>query len=450
VILSSIFSNDTGRPSISFTHAGAKRGNSTSAPLSCGVANLCSVIALGLSGAAWGQSQLPPLQPPPPPTPVFAEAGPWNFTGVLNVDAFDSAGGGLKTGPAVLIKGALSASYDGSKQGHDGLTGLVSMQYVNGTRFSRNFVGDAQGLDNIEASGAVRLYEAWIAHDYADSHLGWKVGLVDLNTDFDTQETAALFLNSSDGVGPEFSHSGRNGPSIFPTTALAVTSYLRPKQGWTLRAGLFDGTAGSPEYPGRFAIRISGEDGLLAIGQVERRYSDNTRIEVGVWRYTASFEALHQLDAQGQAVRLQRSHGGYALIEGPLLKSKDSDEKGLNGWLRVGLSDPTVNKISGYIGAGVVYTGLLARRPTDQVGLAINHAIVDQQNLSVIVAAERQAETAIELTYRYNANDWLVVQPDAQLIIRPSGDRTIPTALVVGVRFNITLTRALATKIKSK
>ncbi|AYJ87434.1 hypothetical protein D3Y57_17740 [Sphingomonas paeninsulae] len=244
---------------------------------------LCSLMLLLPSSHAFAQSQSPPAQPPAPPPPTFAEAGPWSFTGVLNVDGLANPEGGIAHGGKILTKAALSAGYDVAQQGHDGLTGLISLQYVNGTRYSLTNVGDVQGVDDIEATGAVRLYEAWLAHDYVDSSRGWKAGLIDLNTDFDTQETAALFLNSSDGVGPELSHSGRNGPSIFPTTALAVTAYYRPSPKFTVRAGIFDGTAGNPDRPGKFAIRLSGEDGLLLIAQIEHRFESGLRIEVGTW-----------------------------------------------------------------------------------------------------------------------------------------------------------------------
>ena len=86
-------------------------------------------------------------------------------------------------------------------------------------------VGDVQGLDNIEAFNALQLNELWVAKQWLDGKAAIKSGFTDLNVDFDTQQVAALFINSSNGVGPEFSHSGRNGPSIFPTTTLAVSGF---------------------------------------------------------------------------------------------------------------------------------------------------------------------------------------------------------------------------------
>ncbi len=413
---------------------------------------VCALIVgtAGLQTAAGAQSPPAPtgapLPPPPAPTP-FATTGAWSFTGVANIDLMRNVDGGIRDATEGLSKFALAAAYDGSQDDHDGLSGLISAQFVHGGKLSGNAIGDVQGADNIEAIGALRLYEAWLSRDY-DGARGWKAGLIDLNVDFDTNDTGALFLNSSDGIGPELGHSGLNGPAIYPTTALGLTGYQRVGAGLTIRAGLFDGTAGSPYHPKDLAIRLSNTDGVLAIVQVEQRFDSGLRLEGGAWAYSAHFEALARFDPQGNTLRYQRGRGAYALIEAPIFKAGGDGERGLSGWARVGIADPVIQQISGYIGGGVVYTGLFASRPEDQTGVAVNHAIVGVPDIlgGEIVGLRKSAETDIEFSYRYDATDWLAVQPDTQLIIHPAG--TYRTAYVVGVRFSITLTKSLEAKIK--
>jgi porin len=66
-----------------------------------------------------------------------------------------------------------------------------------------------------------------------------KIGLYDLNSEFDVIEAAALFLNPSHGIGPDFAQSGRNGPSIFPVTSLAIRGeYRLATRGWCARSCL--------------------------------------------------------------------------------------------------------------------------------------------------------------------------------------------------------------------
>ena len=284
-----------------------------------------------------------------------------------------------------------------------------------------------------------------MARDY-DGHAGWKAGLIDLNVDFDVQETGALFLDSADGIGPEFGHSGRNGPSIYPTTALGITGYLRPRPEWTLRVALLDGTAGSPEHPDALAIHLSGRDGVLVVAQAERRTASGLRFEAGVWTYSAYFDAVDQ-PAVGPTLRLQNGRGGYATIESRLIVDAGDPERGLSGWLRGGIADPQVHRVSGSVETGLVYTGLLAARPADQLGVAVSRVFVHGLRREPGDASGRGRESTVELTYRYFANDWLAVQPDLQIIEHPGGAASAPTALVVGVRLSVALTHTLLGKV---
>ena len=355
-------------------------------------------------------------------------------------------------GIKLLTKTNLAASYDGNAGDNSGWfgygwTGQASIQYVKGGHISGANVGDIQELDDIEAVNALRLYELWLERQWAGGKYGIKFGFTDLNVDFDTQQVAALFINSSDGIGAEFGHSGLNGPSVFPTTTLALTGFVKPSDPWTLRAGVVNGLAGSDTHPGAFvALHVSARTGALLVVQAEHAGSSGLRTYVGGWDYTAAFAALHEVDASGNPVLRARMRGAYALVEGQI--AGGADGRSLSGWVRAGLGDPVVEQISGYVGFGLVATGLIKSRAEDQSGISINHAIVDQPGLPPGALPAKRAETAIELTYRVQAKDWLAVQPDLQYIRRPDGDPAIPSALVVGVRLSVNLTRNLVSKIK--
>ena len=64
--------------------------------------------------------------------------------------------------------------------------------------------------------------------------------------------------------------------------------------------------------------------------------------------------------------------------------------------------------------------------------------------------AAKRTETAIELTYRVQAKDWLTLQPDLQYVIHPNGDHAIGNALVIGLRLNVNLTRNLIRQVKGE
>lgn len=78
---------------------------------------------------------------------------------------------------------------------------------------------------SIDADNTWKIYEAWFQQKLFGDNLSILTGLFDLNSEFDLIETAGLFLNSSQGIGSNFSQTGLNCPSIFPNTSL----WLRTK-----------------------------------------------------------------------------------------------------------------------------------------------------------------------------------------------------------------------------
>ncbi len=404
-----------------------------------GTGILVAVVALWLGAAPplAAQGINDPTKPAPtPPTapPAPGPPSPFTFTAAYTADLLDDLDGGARIGQGYVDLLKLSAAYDGGLVGHEGLSGLVSLTHVFGSSFTASHVGGLQDVSASEAQpGDLRLYEMWLRQSFADGRAGVKAGLIDINTTFDVQETAALFLNASDGIGPDLSDTGKNGPSDYPTPALAVTSFYRPAEGWTAQLGVFDGVAGDPAHRNDFvAVQF---DGALIIGQVEKRWGDAARIEVGAWTYTSRFQPLGQPLAAGAVRRLGGNDGAYGLVEGRLLKAGDG---GLSGWVRLGLADGAINPIDSYMGAGLVYTGLIKGRDKDEIGVSLMRAGLGSGARDAGALAGREigdAETDLETTYRFVFADWLNIQPDLQYVISPHGDRNSPNALVGGVRF---------------
>jgi porin len=73
---------------------------------------------------------------------------------------------------------------------------------------------------------------------------------------------------SLQGIGPDFSQSGRNGPSIFPVTSLAVRRERKLAKNWLARLTVLNGLPGDPTHPAATVIKLSGRDGVLIVGKV--------------------------------------------------------------------------------------------------------------------------------------------------------------------------------------
>lgn len=342
-------------------------------------------------------------------------------------DVFVNTAGGKRQGTALLGKLEARVMSPETLFGLNGAHASAAVQYTHGRLLSDSLVGDAQTISNIEAVSALRLYEAWVALPVA-ARTSIKLGVIDLNTEFDVQEFGLHFINSSHGIGPEFSQSGLNGPSIFPTTATGMVLRHATSANVTFRVGLFDGVAGDPANPRRTVIRFPSIRGALSTAELDLPVGSGSRLRVGGWRYTRKIDEIGAFDSGGPAPR-HRSAGAYAMIEGPLA-GRDTD-KPVNGWLRLGVADARVSPISTSIVGGVTF-GDEGRK----WGIAFAHARLGKRSRlgDTVTAKLDRAETNVELSYAHAINDRLTLQPDVQFVRNPGWEPGRRDALVLGLR----------------
>jgi len=353
-------------------------------------------------------------------------------------EIWSQVSGGIASGERYLDNLEVTATVDGEQL--LGLQGLQIFGYViynNGHVLADDLSGAMQGVSNIEASRAVRLYELWSQWQFGSGEQSIRLGLYDLNSEFDSIETAGLFINPSHGIGPDFSQSGQNGPSIFPVTSLAVRAQ-KDFGAWSVRAAALDGVPGDPDHPDRTVIRLSSEEGALLVGEVNYRAGSGLRTGLGYWQYTAQFDDLIATTDTGEPRRRDDNAGVYALIESPTYFA-DASAQGLNLFLRIGAAEADINPIGRYLGAGAVYSGLfLSGR--DQIGIAIAVAeLGDPYRRAQADAgfATDSREYNYELTYRFDATDWLALQADAQYIGNPGMNPQFDSGWAVGLRFEL-------------
>jgi porin len=297
-----------------------------------------------------------------------------------------------------------------------GIRGTRAFAYVlynNGASLSE-LTGDALVASNIETGvRAVRLYEAWIEHDFSPG-ASLRVGLYDLNSEFDALESSTLFMGSAHGIGTDVSQSGENGPSIFPVTGLAARVAVEATGGLTLRGALLDAVPGDPDHPARTAIHLG--DGALAIGEADWRIG-RARLLLGAWRYS---ERLPRLDGGGGA----RSGGAYVRGEACLVREPDC---GVQAFFRLGTASAAVNPFALFASAGIT----LELSDRARIGLALAHARAGRPARGI--PAHLLSETSGELTLAYRLGPRLVLQPNVQIISTGANPRG-GTAAVIGFR----------------
>ncbi len=308
-------------------------------------------------------------------------------------------------------------------------------------------VGDIQTLSNIDAYDTWKLYEAWIQKELFQGKLSLLAGLYDVNSEFDSIDAGGLFLNSSHGIGPDYSQSGKNGPSIFPTTSLGLRIKVMPDERYYFQFALLDGVPGDPDKPDGTSIKFQKQEGLLLSSEWKYFFEKSntsllnaTNVAVGGWYYTGEFEHVSAEEHVDDPISQRGNYGIYVLAEKKVLSRKNSPDQGLSIFTRFGFADPDVNQFRYYFGGGLVYDGLIPGRRDDQTGLAI--ATVNNSERFIASCFHDgesidSYESSIELTHLFELPTFVSLQPNLQYIINPSMDKNVKNALAIGCRFNI-------------
>lgn len=368
--------------------------------------------------------------------PAIAPDPAVSLAAVYTGDHWSALAGGIAHGSAYLDDLDLQAKFNGGAMGLPGVTGWLYLLYNNGSEFAGPYVGNLQGISNIEAVRATRLYEAWLEVP-APGGGSLRGGLYNLNTEFDANEVGALFLAPEHGIGTELAHSGVTGPSIFPVAGLA----LRYRREWgerRVQVALLDAVPGDAQDASRTYVHLG--DGTLAIGELGGA-AGGVKFALGGWRYSRALPDQQATDAQGQPLMRAGRGGAYALASHSFW-SQEAAGRDLSAFLRYGIADGDVYQTRYYLGAGVVATGPFASRPTDRLGLAVGIAGNGDTYRQVAAAAGTPAdaaETHLELSYRAVLDAHWFVQPDLQYVINPGTDPSLQDAWVFGLRFQVAL-----------
>jgi porin len=339
-----------------------------------------------------------------------------------------------------------------------GTSGFLDVRNIEGGHLSE-LAGDAQGASNIDGPGGTAIHELWLQHNFQWSGVSLLAGIYDLNSEFDRIQAAGLFLNSSFGVTPEFANSGVTGPSIFPRTAAALRFAVKPWNDAVLRVALVDGT--SFERPdGSHALFRRG-DGALAVvewsmlrrpdasgdeppvprlfGRFSALPSYEDKVAVGAWRYTRRFGEAGATD-DGEASR-HVSEGGYLIGEWRLFGRGADAKRRVSGFAQLGFASPSTNRFGSYVGGGIVATGWLFGRDSDQIGISVASAqegSTYRRNITNAGTRPTKGETTWEMSYLAQVRSWLTLEPDVQWVVHPDADAGRAAALVLQLRSEMT------------
>jgi porin len=295
--------------------------------------------------------------------------------------------------------------------------------------------GSLQGIDNIEVTRPrTRLFELWIEQGFADDHAAILAGLYDLNSDFYSTDASSQFLAPPFGIGSELAATGPNGPSIFPSTALAARLRIGQADGSYVEAAVFDAdsrTLGDPH-----GIDTSFDHGVLMIAEASWR--GPLRLALGGWRYSRRQDDIREVTPTGVPTG-SIAEGGYLLAEG--VAYKWGDGHAAHAFLRAGFSDGDTTQFQGAWQAGVRFDKVFASRPASTFSIGAYDGGLSRKaraNLRDSGLAPSRSEDGVEITYSDTVGH-LTVQPDLQIVRHPGGIADAEPAVIAAVRLSVDL-----------
>jgi porin len=420
-----------------------------------------ALAVLALAAAAGQTRADPPTAAPPAAEPAAAQpmTEPIALAVTYYGDALDTVSGGIAPGWAYEGRLGLILDIDLARTvGWNGARLHASLHQIHGEQPTPDHVGALALLSGIEAEPNTRLFNLWIEQQIG-SKATLRLGQFTAAQEFVVSPTAGVFVNSTFGWPNILAQDLPSGGPAYPIGALgARLSYSGPHG--ALLAAIFNGDpagpgGGDPQHRDRFGLNsfhLSGGPFLIAEAQVALPGTP-AKLRVGAWWLDRPVPAQPlgpaSAPAAAQPPTRQGDWGAYAIVDSVIAKRGQAS---LSGFARIGDAPGDRNLIDAYADGGLTLTGLLPRRPNDQLGLAaawsrIGSAARDADTAAIALGeltVRRDYETVIEATYQAQIGAHWQLQPDLQWIVHPGGHAPLPTlgraqqpipdALVVGLR----------------
>ena len=290
----------------------------------------------------------------------------WQVNATYKGDFVSNFRGGIATGATYLGLADLFLQFDAEKAGlWKGGKFLVHGANSHGGEPSANLIGDFQVASNIEAGNHTFLYELWFKQCFRN--VTATIGLQDLNAEFASSEVGSLFLNSSFGVHSVISDNIL--APIFPLTSPGLTFCYDVSKSVSLKTAVYKGCPiDFDDNPYNTKWSLDYLQGLLWVSEGQYSWEANQKMSNVL---KAGF-FLHQHCPESEVVNsetgntLTHDYGFYLVGDHQL---NTSGRHGLCVFYQLGISPRNDN--FGYLGAGCTYSGLLSKKSTDVLGLAI-------------------------------------------------------------------------------
>ena len=388
--------------------------------------------------------------------------------GTYIADVLGNPSGGIKQG--THYDGLLDVHMDIDFQriaGRKGLCFHANGFQINGTSITAQDLGSIISASNIEAFPATRLDEFWFEQYMFNDRVSVRFGALAVDTEFLIADSAGAFIANTFGWTTISSDNLPFGGPIYPFASPGVRVSVQPNDRFKLMIDVNDDNPAGhcPEGldPGQCntdGLEFRLDDPPLLLVEADYSYNKDGRmpgtIKLGGWHDFGKFsDQRFDVDGAPQGITgaVPLLHDGtyalYGVIDQMIYRLPgDGDAKGVSVFARVVGSPSDRNQINVYADGGIVFTGMIPRRPNDVFGIGLAYTGISDDasafdrdsGLSVI----RNHETLLEISYTAEIKPGWTLQPDLQYIWQPGGNvpddagtGAVKNAAVLGARTTI-------------
>ncbi len=326
--------------------------------------------------------------------------------------------------------------------------------YQYGGNLGRD-IGTYSPPSSIASEEQLRIDEIFYEQSLFDDKLAIRVGKLAGVNEFGAQDSFVL-LNDELAYTPNVNFQ-TNLP-FSPAGQPGVMVKLGSFHGFYVKSGLYSGLR-DPYYEDpngllweidddslvsahEIGFKLNGEPGDRGLPGLYRlggsvNYGDYTETLTGdpvSGNYVLYFMA-NQMVYRPAAARPDDSDSD--LLTGGTPVENITDNRGLETGVTVFHSPDDRNLAFLDFTAQLRYTGLIPGRKQDILAAGVVQTFFSDDASTVSQRAggpELVSETALELTYQIRAAEWLILQPDAQLILTPGGNPDSSGAFIIGFR----------------
>lgn len=300
----------------------------------------------------------------------------------------------------------------------------VAYQFLHGDEGGQA-LGVLQDYSSLDDGKRSQLSEFWFQETFFDGALTIKVGKDDTAHDFAINPFGHQFLNRAAETDPTF-FAMPTRPD--PATGAVIGVNVYP---WVLKMGGYDGRAATTGYrTGEHWLHVPQRDVffIAETGLVWNNFRQEREggVLVGMWRHTGDFIRF-------DGSRQEHATGYYLQADASLFREAHASGQGISGWLQYGRTDDALTVNARHVALGLTWTGLLAGRDADTVG--VSHSWL--QTSRVAGAPADADERVFEAFYNFQAAGWLQLRPDFQWYVHPGGRDVAPDVYVGSVRIAV-------------